>query len=96
MHHDDYLERAQECLKLAAETADRRLRESLTQAAVRWEQLADRDGRPYSGIFSIPSCHGYRSFICGRRRSAAPSERASVMRRLKQWSDRSPNTHPYV
>ena len=44
MHHDDYLERAQECLKLAAETRNPELKASLTQAAVQWEKLAAETG----------------------------------------------------
>ena len=58
MHQDSYLERAQECLKLAAETPDFALRESLTQAAVRWEQLAaetgDHDWESSHPVLPIP------------------------------------------
>jgi hypothetical protein len=40
MNHDDYLERAQEYLKLAGGDGDTELKASLTQTAVQWEQLA--------------------------------------------------------
>ena len=46
MERVDYLERAQQCLKLAAETLDKELKVSLTQAAVQWERLASETRDP--------------------------------------------------
>ena len=59
--------------------ADAELKASLTQAAVQWEQLATETGHRASE-FSNPDLPWIPQFYLCRRRSAASSERASVMR----------------